>query len=311
MVDEKRRSPNHVVIQRIFSIILAYPHHTDLDSSPESRPNWHKTSRTPSTIDSLMPLWGWLYQHYFRVTSDGWQHIPSDRPFLAVASHNGGLAAPDMYMLMYEWFHRYGTERPIYGLMHPEVWNVSQPIAKMAMECGALAANPQSAMRVLRQGAPVLVYPGGIEDVFRPHRWRYRINFAGRTGFVKLALRENVPIVPTVSVGAHDSLLILGNIYPTVSEIVHRWGLPWLGGLDPLTLPIYLGFPWGIACGPLPNIPAPVQVHNRICEPIVFDRAGRDAANDKDYVWSCYRRVKRVMQQELIALARERRLRNW
>ncbi len=255
-----------------------------------------------------MPIWGWLYQHYFRVTSDGWQHIPADRPFLTVASHNGGLAAPDMYMLMYEWFHRYGTDRPIYGLMHPEVWNVSEPIAQMAMECGALAANPQSAMQALRQGAPVLVYPGGIEDVFRPHRWRYRINFAGRTGFIKLALRENVPIVPTVSVGAHDSLLILGNIYPVVSDIVNRWGLPWLGGLDPLTLPIYLGFPWGVACGPLPNIPAPVQVHNRICEPIVFDRAGRDAANDKDYVWSCYRQVKRVMQQELIALARERSL---
>jgi hypothetical protein len=42
----------------------------------------------------------------------------------------------------------------------------------------------------------------------------------------------------------------------------------------------------------------------------VFDRTGREAANDKDYVWSCYRQVKRVMQQELIALARERRLQN-
>jgi 1-acyl-sn-glycerol-3-phosphate acyltransferase len=254
-----------------------------------------------------MPIWGWLYQHYFRVTSDGWQHIPNaDQPFLAVASHNGGLAAPDMYMLMYEWFHRYGTDRPIYGLMHPDVWKVSPAIAQTAMECGALIAKPESAMRVLRQGSPVLVYPGGIEDVFRPHRWRYRINFAGRTGFVKLALRENVPIIPTVSVGAHDSLLVLGNIYSPISQLVSQWGLSWLGGIDPLTLPIYIGLPWGLACGPLPNIPAPVQVHNRICAPIVFDRAGRAAANDKEYVWSCYRQVKKVMQQELIALARER-----
>jgi 1-acyl-sn-glycerol-3-phosphate acyltransferase len=261
--------------------------------------------RKPSTIDSFMPVWGWLYQHYFRVTSDGWENIPPDRPFLAVASHNGGLAAPDMYMLMYEWFRRYGTQRPIYGLMHPEVWQVSPDIAHTAMEFGALVANPRSAMRVLRQGSPVLVYPGGIEDVFRPHRWRYRINFAGRTGFIKLALRENVPIIPTISVGAHDSLVVLGNIYPMVRQW-HQWGLPWLGGFDPLTLPIYLGLPWGLACGPLPNIPAPVQVHNRICTPIVFDRTGRDAANDKDYVWACYRRVKQAMQQELISLAKKR-----
>jgi 1-acyl-sn-glycerol-3-phosphate acyltransferase len=261
--------------------------------------------RKPSTIESFMPIWGWLYQHYFHATSDGWEHIPADQPFLAVASHNGGLAAPDMYMLMYEWFLRYGTQRPIYGLMHPEVWKVSPAIAQMAMEFGALVANPRSAMQVLGQGAPVLVYPGGIEDVFRPHRWRYRINFAGRTGFIKLALRENVPIIPTVSVGAHDSLVILGNLYPLIRQW-HQWGMPWPGGLDPLTLPVYLGFPWGLACGPVPNIPAPVQIHNRICAPIVFDRVGRDAANDKDYVWSCYRQVKRVMQQELIGLAKKR-----
>jgi hypothetical protein len=69
---------------------------------------------------------------------------------------------------------------------------------------------------------------------------------------------------------------------------------------------VYLGLPWGLAVGPLPNIPAPVQIHNRICKPITFSYCGRAAANDKNYVWSCYQQVKQTMQQQLIELVRER-----
>lgn len=273
--------------------------------APSVRPSLTLDRRNPQTIQALMPVWSWLHRHYFRATSDGWEHVPQDCPFLATASHNGGLAAPDMYMLMYEWFDRYGIDRPIYGLMHPKVWEVSPPATHLAMECGAIAAHPQAAITALRRGAPVLVYPGGVEDVFRPHRWRHRINLAGRTGFIKLALRENVPIVPVVSAGAHDSLIVLGNLYPYLQEF-HRRGWPWPGGLDPLTLPVYLGLPWGLACGPLPNIPAPVQIHNRICPPIYWERSGRDAANDKQYVLQCYHRVKHTMQRALLTLIRER-----
>jgi len=46
---------------------------------------------------------------------------------LFVGSHNGGIAVPDMFMMIYEWFHRFGDRHPIYGLMHPAVWKVSPP----------------------------------------------------------------------------------------------------------------------------------------------------------------------------------------
>jgi 1-acyl-sn-glycerol-3-phosphate acyltransferase len=276
-----------------------------LDSS-HLRQAWSLDRRNPDTIKAFLPIWEWLYRYYFRVTSDGWEHIPAAQPFLAVGSHNGGLAAPDMYMLMCEWFLRYGIEQPIYGLMHPKIWEVSPPVAQTAMEFGAIVAHPRAASTALRQGFPVLVYPGGAEDVFRLHRWRYRINFAGRTGFIKLALREGVPIVPVISAGAHDSLIVLADIYAQVKQL----GWPWPGGIDPLVLPVYLGLPWGLAIGPLPNFPAPVQIHNRICKPITFSHCGRDAANDKNYVWSCYQQVKQTMQRELIELVRERRINN-
>jgi 1-acyl-sn-glycerol-3-phosphate acyltransferase len=96
--------------------------------------------------------------------------------------------------------------------MHPTVWQVSPDVASMAVECGALKAHPKMAIAALRKNAPVLVYPGGAQDVFRPHHLRDKIYFAGRKGFIKLALPEEVPIVPIISHGAHDTLIVLADL---------------------------------------------------------------------------------------------------
>ncbi|MCT7948764.1 acyltransferase family protein [Ancylothrix sp. C2] len=259
---------------------------------------WSLDERDPNVIKAFLPIWGWLYDHYFRVKTDGWENIPDNNKMLIVGSHNGGLAAPDMFMFMYDWFRRYGTDRPAYGLMHPTVWKVVPEIARLAVNCGAIQAHPKMGIAALQKNAAVLVYPGGAEDVFRPYNLRDQIYFAGRKGFIKLALREEVPIVPAISTGAHDTLLVLADFYEYVKQL-HEWGMPWLFNVDPVVFPIYLGLPWGLSLGPLPNFPLPVSIHTRVCPPIVFERYGRKAAADRDYVNACYEKVRFVMQREL------------
>ena len=252
-----------------------------------------------------MPMWEWLYHNYFHVTTDGWEHVPDQGRVLVVGSHNGGLAAPDMFMLMYDWFRRYGVERAAYGLAHPGVWEYFGPMFIPATQSGAIVAHPKMAMAALKREAAVLVYPGGAEDVFRPYSQRHKIEFAGRKGFIKIALRERAPILPVVSLGAHEGLIVLADFYPFVREL-HERGMPWLFGIDPVVFPVYLGLPWGIAIGPLPNLPLPTQVHNRVCKPIEFERYGRAAANDREYVDACYNRVQQEMQLELDQLVQEK-----
>jgi 1-acyl-sn-glycerol-3-phosphate acyltransferase len=203
-----------------------------------------------------------------------------------------------MTMMMYDWFRRFGVEQPVYGLMHPKVWQVSPPLAQLVAKAGAIIAHPKMAYTALRSGASLLVYPGGAKDIFRPHYLRDKIYFAGRQGFIKLALRENVPIVPLISWGAHDTLIILADCYKIVRQL-HEWGMPWLLGIDPEVFPIYLGLPWGLGIGPLPNIPLPVSMYTRVCPPIVFQRYGSEAASDRYYVNQCYELVVSQMQQEL------------
>ncbi|MBR8833670.1 MAG: acyltransferase family protein [Stigonema ocellatum SAG 48.90 = DSM 106950] len=268
-----------------------------------TKPGWSLQERDPRVIQSFMPAWDWLYHHYFRVQTSGWENIPSDKKVLFVGSHNGGFAAPDMFMMMYDWFIRFGVERPVYGLMHPKVWQINASLAQLAVFCGAIQAHPKMAIAALRSGASVLVYPGGLQDVFRPHKLRHKIYFAGRRGFIKLALRENVAIVPVISNGAHDTLIVVADAYKMMQQL-HSWGMPWLLGIDPEVFPIYLGLPWGLAFGPLPNIPLPIPIHTRVCPPIVFEQYGDEAASDRAYVNTCYEIVHSQMQQELDSLVR-------
>jgi 1-acyl-sn-glycerol-3-phosphate acyltransferase len=263
---------------------------------------WSLEEREPKFIESLMPVLGFLYDHYFRVQTSGWENVPEGK-MLVVGSHNGGLASPDTSMMMYDWVRRFGAEKLIYGLMHPKVWEVSPPVAQLAMKAGAILAHPKNAHTALHSGASVLVYPGGAEDVFRPHQMRDKIYFAERRGFIKLALRENVPIVPAISWGSHDTLIVLADLYEVMQQL-HKLGMPWLFGVDPLVFPIYLGLPWGLGIGPLPNIPLPAHIKTRICPPIVFEHYGRKAASDRSYVDQCYELVKNKMQQELDELIR-------
>lgn len=258
---------------------------------------WSLDERDPEVIQALLPLGEWLYRYYFRVTTDGWHHLPSQGSMLIVGSHNGGMVAPDTLMFMYDWFRRFGTERLVYGLMHPYVWMV--PVySQLTVKLGAIRAHPKMAIAALQRGAAVLVYPGGAEDLWRPHHQRHKIHFAGRKGFIKLALTQGVPIVPIISHGAHDTLLILTDCYKQLRQL-HEWGVPWLFGIDPIVFPIYLGLPWGLAIGPWPNIPLPIAIHTRVCAPIMFERYGHAAAKDRDYVDACYEKVHTQMQLEL------------
>jgi 1-acyl-sn-glycerol-3-phosphate acyltransferase len=249
-----------------------------------------------------MPTFEWFYQHYFRVQTSGWHHVPAQGNVLFVGSHNGGLATPDLPMFMVDWFRRFGYDRAIYGLMSPKVWQFYPPLARLAAQMGALQAHPKPAIAALKTGASVLVYPGGAQDVFRPHRLRDRVHMAGRMGFIKLALREAVPIVPIISWGAHDTLIVLADCYDRLRQL-HELGMPWLFDVDPEVFPIYLGLPWGIALGPLPHFPVPVQIRTQVCAPITFERYGVAAAGDRDYVAECYATVTEQMQVALDRLA--------
>ena len=285
--------------EELLDKLSIFTHNSGADDKASRRrfDGWSLSERNPEAIKAWMPIWGWFYRYYFQVQTSGWHHMPSVGKVLIVGSHNGGLASPDTSMFMYDWFRTFGYERLVYALMHPSAWQT--PIfALPGAQVGAIIAHPKMAIAALRRDAALLVYPGGAQDLFRPYTWRNRIHLANNKAFIKLALREEVPIVPIISHGAHSTLIVLADLYQQVKQL-HEWGFPWLLDGNTGVFPVYLGLPWGVGIGPVPNFPLPMQIHTRVCPPIVFERYGCAAARDRGYVDACYERVRAMMQAEL------------
>ena len=100
-------------------------------------------------------------------------------------------------------------------------------------------------------------------------------------------------------------MIVIEDLYPFAKGLNERGLLPWLFGIDPEVMPLYVGLPWGLALGPIPNLPFPVQIHTRVCPPIHFERSGHAASRDRSYVQECYRRVQQRMQEALDHLRRD------
>jgi 1-acyl-sn-glycerol-3-phosphate acyltransferase len=113
--------------------------------------------------------------------------------------------------------------------------------------------------RALDRDAALLVYPGGDHETYRPSWESGEIGFAGRTGFVELALEHNIPIVPVVAIGGQETALFLGRGRRLASALqLNRL-------LRLKVLPLALGPPFGITVLDLPGrIPLPSKITIRV-----------------------------------------------
>lgn len=248
-------------------------------------------ARDERFIRRVLPLLGTLYDDYFRCETEIVEDVP-EGPLLVVGNHNAMTGIPDMFCHMVAFWRRYSPSRVAYGLMHDAPF--SFPFAGAWLNAsGAINANPRNAKRALDEGAAVLVFPGGDLDSCKPFSKRYEIEFGKRRGFIRTALRERVPIVPVVSVGAHQSLFIATD----GRFIAEALGLP--ARFRSNVWPIGLALPYGLVFGvPAPHLPPPVKIHTRILAPMRFDLPP-SAADDPDAVEACAERVMRAMQATL------------
>jgi 1-acyl-sn-glycerol-3-phosphate acyltransferase len=251
----------------------------------------------PEYIRRTLPLMRATWGNYFRGEVEGLDNIPADGPSLLVGNHSGGLMIADTFVLSNEFYAHFGPERRFHQLAHDMA--ARNPLLGIIRRYGTVAASHENARRVFAKGAPLLVYPGGDYETFRPSWHSDRIEFGGRQGFVRLALEQGVPIVPVVSIGGQETALFL-----TRGERAAK-----LLGLDRLTrikvLPVSVGPPFGINVLDLPGrMPLPAKVKVQVLEPIdLRDRFG--PRPDPDRV---YEAVTGMMQEQLDELSEERTL---
>jgi 1-acyl-sn-glycerol-3-phosphate acyltransferase len=253
--------------------------------------------RDPDYIRESLPRLWLLASLYFRGEVRGLGNVPEDGPVLLVGNHSGGNLTPDTIVFTLAFSTYFGVERPFHQLAHNLV--LSFPGLSYLRKYGTVAASHENARKALEAGAAVLVYPGGDYEVHRPSWHRHRVDFGGRKGFIRLALDQDVPIVPVVAAGGQETAFFLSRGEHLASAL----------GLDRLlrlkVLPISLALPWGLNVGDmLGHIPLPAKITVEALPPIhLRDEFGADP--DVDEV---YDHILRLMQDTLEALAAERRL---
>ena len=253
--------------------------------------------RDPDYIRERLPLMWLLASIWFRGEVRGLGNIPDEGPVLLVGNHSGGNMTPDTILFTLAFSTFFGVERRFYQLAHNLV--LAMPTLGALRKFGTVAASPANASQALSSGAALLVYPGGDYDVHRPSWLGKRIDFGGRKGFIRLALEQDVPVVPVVSVGGQETALFL-----TRGEGLAR--SLWLDRLFRLkVLPISLALPWGLNVGDmLGHIPLPAKL---TIETLPAIHLREEFGPDPD-VDEIYDHLVRLMQETLDALASERRL---
>lgn len=237
-----------------------------------------------------------LAEPYFHPQVRGLRRIPPEAALL-VGNHNGGVMAPDMFIFLRHFAEHCDYDDVPVPLAHDALFRVPG-VRRFLCGAGALPASREHAVAALERGRKVLVYPGGDWETHRPSAERDKIDFGGRTGFIKMALRAGVPIVPVVAAGAHDGWFVITR----GERIARRLGLDRIFRIK--VFPIAVAAPFGLVLGPASlHLPLPCTIHIEVLEPMHI-AGSADNAYD---VEEGYRRVTDTMQTALTRLARRLR----
>lgn len=236
-------------------------------------------------------LYGPLYRHWFRVEWEGLEKIPKEGGALLVANHAAAIPS-DAPVIM----HGIETElgRPVYGLA--DYLLRSMPVVGTVWNrMGGVAAHPDNAYRLLaEQGQLVLVFPEGSKGPGKTWDERYQLRRFGRGGFVEIAMRAGVPIVPIAVVGAEESMPTVTKL-PALSRALR---LPYL----PVTANHLL---LGPVLGTVGYFPAKFKL--RVLDPISFDVPARQDRYAKSRIMGEAEAIRIKLQETLYDMLSRRR----
>ncbi|MBM4281346.1 MAG: glycerol acyltransferase [Deltaproteobacteria bacterium] len=243
-------------------------------------------ARDPEFVALMVDFFRAIGQRWFRFDVTGAEHLPATGPALLVSNHSGGVVITDTFLTHVAVFDALGRDRALHALGHDFAVD-DAVLGPYARRFGVLRAHKDAARKALAAERLVLVYPGSDKDTFRPWRDRHKIELGGRRGFVRLAREARVPIIPVVSAGTHEQLVVLSRGERLARALrTKRW-------LRTEVLPVTLSIPWGVTVGFVPYVPLPVQTTVAFGAPIHLDD---DDGDDEGAVDRGYHRVAAAMQ---------------
>jgi 1-acyl-sn-glycerol-3-phosphate acyltransferase len=252
--------------------------------------------RDPDFIRRMLPAIA-RYTSYFTPEVRGLDQVPANGPALLVGNHSCLFYMPEAWICGQAVMSRRGIGAPAYVLTYDLLFALPG-VGPFLRQLGAVPANVGQASSALARGACVLVYPGGDLEACRPWTRRNEVDFAGRMGFVRLALRCGVPVVPVAAHGGHHAVMVLAR-----GDRLAR-----AAGLHKLRInvfPLLMGPPFGVTSVLAPPPPLPAHLTLEFLPALDWTGYGPDAADDSRVVAACYQDITGRLQAALDRLSAE------
>ncbi|MBW2393619.1 MAG: acyltransferase family protein [Deltaproteobacteria bacterium] len=204
----------------------------------------------PATIQRARPFFEFLYRRWFRVQSQGFEHVPQEGAVILVANH-GGVLPFDAAMLIMDGLLKTDPPRVLRALVDRFVEQIPA-VRPFYSAMGQVIGTRENFRALLARGDRVLIFPEGVAGIGKSFRARFDLD-RFHPGFVEEALLAQVPIVPVAMLGPESQAPVIANL----ENLAEQLGLP--------ALPITPTFP---LLGPLGLIPLPVSYRIQYGPPI-------------------------------------------
>jgi 1-acyl-sn-glycerol-3-phosphate acyltransferase len=235
----------------------------------------------------LWGAWFWFLRNvYWRIEHEGLDNIPATGRALFVANHRGFMPLDAVMHLSLMLTHRGRIPRflIIHSLLRPPF------LCNFLTKLGGVIASQENAAKLMAGENVVGIFPEGIRGAFTPYRETYRLRDFAKSGFAKIAIENQAPIVPAAVVGHAEIFPILGRI--NWSYVTREWGWPYV--------PIAPMFP-------LAPIPLPSKWHVRILPPVPLNGLRPADADSPRLVKEFSRHVQDLVQQNIDEMCARRK----
>ncbi|MHB8219252.1 MAG: lysophospholipid acyltransferase family protein [Acidimicrobiales bacterium] len=238
----------------------------------------------------LRQIYDPVYSRWFRAEWEGLDKIPTDGGALLVANHAGAIPS-DAPVIMHGIEKELG--RPVYGLAD-YFFRTVPVVGTLWSRAGGVPANPDNAYRLLHdQQQLAVVFPEGTKGPSKSFTDRYQLRRFGRGGFVEIAMRAGVPIIPIAVVGSEESMPVVLRL-PSLAKLL---GVPYF--------PITANF---LMLGPLGAVvPFPAKFRLRVLDPVTFDVRPDQERYSKSRVMDEVENIRTLIQETLFDMLRDRR----
>jgi 1-acyl-sn-glycerol-3-phosphate acyltransferase len=261
-----------------------------LPGDPERLSDVDEWGRSQRARDFLARLYDPIYDRWFRVEWEGFDKIPREGGALIVANHAGAIPT-DAPSVMHGIERELG--RPVYGLAD-EVFKRLPGVNLAWSRLGGVQAHPDNAYRLLReQQQLVMVFPEGSKGPGKTYRERYRLRRFGRGGFVQIAMRAGVPIIPLAIVGNEETMPIVAKVQP----LARLLGVPYV----PVTANMLALGPAGLL------VPFPAKMRIRVLDPVRLDVPPDQPRYSRSRIMDTSEEIRHTIQDELYDMLRQRR----